>query len=105
MVSVLILLPLLVIVGVNTLVAAVMTRLFRVRLDTDWGAAVFVALFVPVALTVLTILMGSIAGPSLGSRGAVVGLLIVLPLALGVTVDVFWMPAPEAVERPATTDD
>lgn len=104
MVSALAVVGLVVIVVVNTLVAAVMTRLFRVRLETPWGAGVFVALFVPVALTFLTIVLGSIGGPALGSRGAVIGLFILLPLALGVTVDVFWMPAPDDVELPATTD-
>jgi hypothetical protein len=104
MVSVLGLVVLLVMVAVNTVVAAVMTRLFRVRLDTDWGAGVFVLLFVPVVLTVLTIVMGSVAGPTM-TRGQVVGLFVVMPLVLGVTVDVFWMPAPEEVELPANLEE
>jgi hypothetical protein len=105
MVSVLSALALVVMVGVNSLVAALMTRLFRVRLETAWGAAGFVALFVPVALTFLTIVMGSVTGPGLGSRGMVVFLLILIPLALGVTVDVFWMPAPEEVDLPANLEE
>jgi len=105
MVSVVSLVAVAVIVGVNTLVAAIMTRMFRVRLETAWGAGVFVALFVPMALIFLTILLGSFAGPSLGSRGAVVGLFVLVPLALGVTVDVFWMPAPDEVELPATAEE
>jgi hypothetical protein len=104
MVSVLGLVVVVVMVAVNTAVAAVMTRLFRVRLDTDWGAGVFVLLFVPVVLTILTIVMGSVAGPTM-TQGQVVGLFVVMPLVLGVTVDVFWMPAPDEVELPATLEE
>lgn len=91
-------------VGVNTLVAALMTRLFRVRLDTAWGAGVFVAMFCPVATTLVTILVGSVA-PPVGSRTDVVVWFILVPVALGATVDVFWMPAPEEVELPANLED
>lgn len=100
MVSVLGVLPAVVLLAVNTLAAALLTRLFRVRLETNWGAAVFVAFLVPVVLTLTTIAVGAVAGPALGSRGLVVGLFVLLPLALGVTVDVFWMPAPAEVELP-----
>jgi len=103
--SVLSLVPLLLIVGVNTLVAALLTRLFRVRLETPWGAAVFVALFVPLVATFVTVVVGSVGGASVGSRGAAFGLFVLLPLALGVTFDVFWMPAPDDVELPATTGE
>lgn len=105
MVSVLSLVPLLVIMGVNTLTSALLTRLFRVRLDTAWGAAAFVALFVPAVTTIVTIIVGAVAGPSLGSRAAVVGLLILVPMAVGITIDVFWMPAPEKVDLPATLEE
>lgn len=105
MVSALALVPVVVIVAVNTALAALLTRLFRVRLETTWGAAVFVALFVPVVATGVTIVVGSVAGPTLGSRGLVVGLFVLVPTALGVTIDVFWMPAPDQVELPATLEE
>lgn len=105
MVSALGLVALAVLVAVNTAIAAVLTRLLRVRLATDWGAAVYVGFFVPIALVVSTILLGSVVGPDLGSRVAVVTLLIGVPLVLGVSVDVLWMPAPEEVELPDTVGE
>lgn len=93
--------PVLLILAVNTAIAALATRFFRVRLETVWGAAAFVGVFVPVAMLVPIILLGSLGGPNLGSPAIVVGLLVALPLAVGVTVDVFWMPAPADVELPA----
>lgn len=105
MVSALSLIPALFILAVNTLLAALLTRLFRVRLETAWGAAVFVALFVPAVTTVVTILIGSVAGPAIRSRALVFGLFVLVPMAIGVTIDVFWMPAPDEVELPATLDE
>lgn len=105
MVSALSLLPVVFILAVNTVLAAVVTRLARVRMHTTWGAAVVVGFFAPVALLAVTIVVGAVAGPSLGSRGAVVGLLMVLPMALGVTIDVFWMPPPDEVDLPATLQE
>lgn len=93
-----------VIVGVNTLVSALLTRLFRVRLDTAWGAGVFVVLFAPVATTLVTILVGTVA-PPIGSRTDVVVWFVLVPVALGATIDVFWMPAPDEVDLPANLED
>jgi len=97
-------LALAVMVLVNAGLAAVTTRLLRVRLATDWGAAVYVAVLGPLVLGVTTLLMGAVAGPDLGSQTAVLALLILFPLTLGVALDVLWMPAPEEVELPDTTD-
>lgn len=104
MVPALALAGLLAMVAINTVVAAVATRLLRVRLETALGAAVYVAILVPTILAVTTILLGSVAGPDLGSRGAVVGLFVVVPFVLGVAIDVLWMPSPEEVELPAPAE-
>ena len=93
----------LVIVAVQTVIAALLTRLFRVRLDTSWGAVAFAIAILPVVLTLTTLVLGRI-GPDLGSRGTVVFVTIGVPAALGFTIDHLWMPAPEAVELPATTE-
>ncbi|WP_254536078.1 hypothetical protein [Halomarina litorea] len=94
-------LGLLVIVGVNTAVAALFTRFFRVRLDTQWGPVVFTLFITPVAMLAVTLVLGSFLGFDLGSTGAVVAIALVLPLALGVAFDYFWMPAPDDVELPS----
>jgi len=93
---------LVVILVVNSGVAALLTRVFRVRLDTDWGPAVFITAIGPVVLLALTlILAGPLSlGPNLGSPALVVGATILLPLSMGVAFDYFWMPAPEEVDLP-----
>jgi len=93
----------LVVVAVQTAIAALLIRLFRVRLESQWGPVVFAVTVVPVVLTLTTLVLGRV-GPDLGSRGTVVFLMIGVPLALGLTIDYVWMPAPEAVELPATME-
>jgi hypothetical protein len=90
----------------NTVIAAVMTRFFRLQLKTQWGTIVYTALLVPVALVVTTIVVFSLGvGVDLGSTGAVLGLMVGLPMALGVTIDVLYVPAPDEYELPETTRD
>lgn len=100
MVSVVSLVGLLVILAINSAAAALLTRFFRVRLDTRWGSFVYALTLAPLALLVLTIVLGSVLGPNLGSPAAVIGLTVLLPLALGITFDYFWMPAPDEVDLP-----
>lgn len=103
MVSVLGVVFILIAVSVQTVLAALLTRLFRVRLDTSWGAVVFAVVIIPIVLTLTTLLLGRI-GPDLGSRGTVIFVMIGVPTALGFTIDYVWMPAPEEVELPATME-
>lgn len=106
MVSVADIVGLLVILGVNAAVAALLTRFFRVRLDTRWGGMIYAVLLGSFALLVITLILGGAGlGPNLGSPAAVVGLTIVLPLALGIAFDYFWMPAPEEVDLPEKYQD
>jgi hypothetical protein len=88
----------------NTLVAAVMTRFFRIKLDTQWGTVVYTALAVPVVLLLTTMAAFSLGvGVDLGSAGAVLGLMVGAPMGLGVTIDVLYVPAPDEYELPETT--
>lgn len=92
---------LLLILGVNTAIAALLTRVFRVRLHTQWGSVLYSFLLVPVVLLVVTqVLSGAGLGPNLGSPAAVVGVTILLPLAVGMTFDYFWQPAPDEIDLP-----
>ncbi|WP_248895955.1 hypothetical protein [Haloplanus halobius] len=87
----------------NTLLAAVMTRFFRVQLHTRWGAGVYTALLVPVGLVVTTIVAFSLGvGVDLGNAGAVLGLMVGVPMGLGVTIDVLYLPSPEEYDLPET---
>ena len=90
------------VLGVHALVAAVMTRFFRIRLSTDWGTVVYTLLFVPVVLFLLTQLFTGILGigPNFGSPATVLAVMVGLPLAVGVTVDVLYMRPPEEYDLP-----
>ena len=88
----------------NTIIAAVMTRFFRLQLKTRWGSVVYTALLVPLALVVTTIVAFSLGvGVDLGSAAAVLGLMVGLPMGLGVTIDVLYVPSPDEYELPETT--
>lgn len=95
-----------VLVGLHTLVAAVVTRLLRVQLTTRWAPVVFATAIVPVVLVASTLLVtgGLGLGPDLGSPGLALFLLVAVPLGLGLAVDYLWMPAPEDVELPASRE-
>jgi len=88
-------------------IAATMTRFFRVRLSTRWGGFLYAVLLCPVVLVGTTLVLSGVLGlgPDLGSTAAVVGLVIGLPLATGVTFDYFWMPAPGEVDLPEKWED
>lgn len=87
----------------NTFLAAVMTRFFRIQLDTRWGAVVYTVLIVPVVLAVTTIGAFSLGvGVDLGSAAAALALMVGLPMGLGVTIDILYVPAPDEYELPDT---
>lgn len=96
-----------VILLVNTATVALLTRFFRVRLYTRWGGALYSVVISPVVLVGLTLVLSGVLGlgPDLGSAAAVVALVVVLPLAVGLTFDYFWMPAPEEVDLPEKYED
>lgn len=93
-------------VGLHTLVAAIVTRLLRVRLATRWTPIVFALTIVPLLLigSTLVIAGGLGVGPNLGSPGMALFALVVVPLGLGLAIDYLWMPAPDEVELPASLE-
>ena len=104
MVSVLGLLGLAVIVVLHTAIAAVGTRLLRVRLQSRWGPVVYAVVLLPVVLVFSTIVLSGVfgLGSNLGDPWTVVFVVVAIPLVLGVTIDYVWMPAPDEVELPDT---
>lgn len=101
MVSVVDAVGLVVILGANTAVSALLTRLFRVRLNTKWGSVLYSVLLIPLVLLVVVLLLGGAGlGPDLGATTTVLGVTILLPMAVGMTVDYFWQPAPDEVNLP-----
>ncbi len=93
---------LLFILFLNSAISALATRFFRVRLNTQWGSAVYVVLIIPVVLLAVTMFLSGAfgVGPNLGTPAAVVGLTVMVPMAIGVTFDYVWMPSPDEVDLP-----
>ncbi|SEO25923.1 hypothetical protein SAMN04487948_101386 [Halogranum amylolyticum] len=104
MVSVINLVLLGVVLVVHTLIAAVMTRFFRIRLNTQWGSVLYALLLIPVVLLTTTLVFSGVfgIGVDLGSSAAAVGVMIGMPLALGFTIDVLYIPSPDEYELPDT---
>lgn len=92
--------------ALHTAVAAVTTRLLRVRLETAWGPVVFAMVLVPLALVTSTIVLtGALGlGTDLGGQDVAWFLLVVVPLGLGLAIDYLWMPPPAAVELPGPAE-
>lgn len=86
---------LLVAIAVNAAVAAVVVRFFRLQLSTQWGAIIYAVLAIPVLYLLTTLVLfgalGAAAGVSL-DRGSLFLFLWALPLALGISLEQFWMP-------------
>lgn len=88
----------------HTLASAVLTRFFRVRLETQWGWVIYTLSVVPVVLVVSTLLFSGVLGigVDLGTPAAVVAVLVGMPMIVGITVDVLYVPSPEEYELPET---
>ena len=88
---------------VHTLLAAVLTRFFRLRLKTQWGYVIYSFTITPVVLLVTTLVFFGVipigAGLDLGAT-ALLGAAIGLPLALGFTIDTLYVPPPEEIDLP-----
>jgi hypothetical protein len=89
---------------VHTLIAAVMTRFFRLRLKTRWGPVIYALLLIPVVLVVTTLVFSGVLGigVDLGSPGNVIGLMVGMPMVLGFAIDMLYMPSPDEYELPDT---
>ena len=88
----------------HTLLAAVLTRFFRLRLDTQFGWVIYVLTLIPVILFISTLVFTGLLqiGPNLGSPTVVFGVMIGLPIAVGLTLDLLYVAQPDEVELPDT---
>lgn len=93
---------LLALVAAHTLVAAVLTRYFRIALDTRGGAALFTVTGIPLVLVASTYVFSGLLslGPELGNPATVITLLVAVPVGLGALVDVLYVPPPDDVDVP-----
>ena len=88
----------------HTLLAAILIRFFRLRLDTQFGWVLYSLTLIPVALFVSTLIFTGLLqiGPNLGSPTVVFGVMIGLPLAVGLTLDLLYVAQPDEIELPDT---
>jgi len=91
-----------VVLAVHTLLAAVTTRYFRIRMNTRWGQMLYASLFVPLVLVTSTLVFGQLPLVSLGDPATAVAVMIGAPFALGATIDLLYVPAPEETDLPDT---
>ena len=87
----------------HTLFAAVGTRFLRLRLKTQFGWVLYALTGIPVVLFVSTLVFTGLLGigPNLGSPTVVFSVLIGLPLAIGLTLDLLYVAQPDEVDLPA----
>ncbi|WP_276272832.1 hypothetical protein [Haloarcula litorea] len=96
---------LVVMVLVNSAVTALMTRFFRVRMHTRWGGLVYAVLLCPVALTILGVILSVPVGVFVTlDRVSFLFVAVALPLVIGMTFDYVWMPSPDEVDLPTSTN-
>ncbi|MFB6302693.1 MAG: hypothetical protein ABEH78_07530 [Haloferacaceae archaeon] len=88
------------VLAVHTLLAAVATRYLRLRLATRWGRALYTGLLVPLLLVTTTLVFGQLPLVPLGDPATAVAVMIGAPFALGATIDVLYVPAPEEYDLP-----
>lgn len=104
MVSVVGLILLLAVLAIHSLISAVAVRFFRLRLQTQWSWIIYTVMILPVVLVASTLFFtGPLEiGVDLGSPAMVFAVMIGVPIAVGVTVDVLYVPPPEEYELPDT---
>ena len=89
-----------VIVLVHTAIAAFGARYFRITLSTRWGSILYTALLIPVVYVATTLVFG-VLGFGAGAFEDTGTLFVVtwaFPFFLGWSIDIFWIPPPEAYE-------
>ncbi|MFC6824153.1 hypothetical protein [Halopelagius fulvigenes] len=89
----------------HTLLAAVLTRFFRIRLKTQWGYVVYSLLLIPVVLIVSTLVFFGVLPIGAGLNldvPVLLGASVGMPLALGFAIDTLYVPPPEEYDLPET---
>lgn len=83
------------VIVIQTAIAAILTRFFRLRLTTRVGTGIFIGGAIPFMLLLSTLVLTGILGlgVDLGDRETALFLLILVPFVIGITIDYVWMPA------------
>ena len=91
-----------VVLAAHTLIAAVLVRFFRIRLNTQWGWVVYSLCLTPLLLTATTLVAGAVIPPLFDGAALLLATFVGLPLALGFTIDLLYVPAPGEYDLPET---
>lgn len=94
-------------VVLHTAIAAVGARFFRVTLASRWGSVVYTALLVPLVYVATTLVLGTIGlgAGAFDDTGSLIVVTWAFPFFLGWSIDLFWMPPPEAYDLPEYTGE
>ena len=84
----------------HTLITAVVVRFFRIRLNTQWGWVVYSLALTPLLLTATTLVSGAVIPPLFENAVLLLATFVGLPLALGFTIDLLYVPAPDEYDLP-----
>jgi hypothetical protein len=85
----------------NAALTAVAIRFYRLRLSTRWATVLYVVVTIPVLYAVTTMIALGALGVGTGvtlQPDALYFLVWGLPLAVGASIEMFWMLPPEAFE-------
>ncbi|MFB6199207.1 MAG: hypothetical protein ABEI52_13245 [Halobacteriaceae archaeon] len=80
---------------VHVVLAIVTLRFLRIRLSTRWAPYIYVVVLVPLIYFPTTVLFGTLLGTLMEiDRGVLFGVFWAVPLMVGISIDVFWLPHP-----------
>jgi hypothetical protein len=96
-----------IIVVLHTAIAAFGARFFRVTLATRWGSVVYTALLIPLVYVATTLVLGAIGlgAGAFEDPGTLIVVTWAFPFFLGWSIDLFWIPPPEAYDLPEQTGE
>lgn len=95
---------LIVLVGINTAIAAVATRFFRLVLTTRLGSAIYIVIFVPILLVISTLILSGVLNLGFDLQDRYIAWLVAIfvPFAIGLTLDFVWVASPDEVREELT---
>jgi len=89
-----------ILIGINTLIAAVGTRFFRIALVSRVGTIIYIGFFVPMVLLFTTLFLSGFLGLGFDLEDTYLVLLVAIgiPLVLGIGIDLKLARQPDEVD-------
>lgn len=94
-------LGLVLLIAINTMIAAIGTRFFRLLLDSRIASVVFGVVFITMALLASTLILSGVFHMGFDLQDTFIATIvtIIIPFALGATIDLVWVETPEEVDE------